>query len=97
MWDFFIFWLVLHAVFALYLFIRSLIDPKFAEKLSEMNRREKGKREEENQLTHTKQTCTGIPCTRKLMQKLKEKEEKRNFVEVVDRITHNAFLSFIQS
>lgn len=41
MWDFFIFWLVLHAVFALYLFIRSLIDPKFAEKLSEMNRRER--------------------------------------------------------
>ena len=41
MWNFFIFWLVLHAVFALYLFIRSLIDPKFAEKLSEMNRRER--------------------------------------------------------
>ena len=41
MWNFFIFWLVLHAVFALYLFIRSLIDPKFAEKLSEINRRER--------------------------------------------------------
>ena len=46
MWKFFIFWLVLHAVFALYLFIRSLIDPKFSEKLSEMNRRERKESEE---------------------------------------------------
>ena len=48
MWNFFIFWLVLHAVFALYLFIRSLIDPKFAEKLSEINRKEREESKEKS-------------------------------------------------
>ena len=41
MWDFFIFWIVLYVIYIFYLTIRALIDPKFAEKLSEMNRREK--------------------------------------------------------
>ena len=34
-------------IYVFYLTIRALIDPKFAEKLSEMNRREKGKRGKE--------------------------------------------------
>ena len=47
MWKFFIFWIVLYVIYVFYLTIRALIDPKFAEKLSEMNRREKGKRGKE--------------------------------------------------
>lgn len=39
--PFIIFCLVLYTLLFLYLFIRSLIDPKFAEKLSEINRRER--------------------------------------------------------
>lgn len=41
MWKFFIFWIVLYVIYVFYLTIRALIDPKFAEKLSEMNRRER--------------------------------------------------------
>ena len=47
MWKFFIFWIILYVIYVFYLTIRALIDPKFAEKLSEMNRREKGKRGKE--------------------------------------------------
>lgn len=39
--PFIIFCLVLYTLLFLYLFIRSLIDPKFAEKLSEINRKER--------------------------------------------------------
>lgn len=35
------FWIVLYVIYVFYLTIRALIDPKFAEKLSEMNRRER--------------------------------------------------------
>lgn len=41
MWKFYIFWIVLYVIYVFYLTIRALIDPKFAEKLSEMNRRER--------------------------------------------------------
>lgn len=48
MWKFFIFWIVLYVIYVFYLTIRALIDPKFAEKLSEMNRRERKESEEKS-------------------------------------------------
>ena len=80
MWDFFIFWLVLHAVFALYLFIRSLIDPKFAEKLSEMNRRERVRKARRRKPINPYETdMYGNPMYPKAYAKAERKRRKKEF------------------
>lgn len=80
MWDFFIFWLVLHAVFALYLFIRSLIDPKFAEKLSEMNRRERERKARRRKPINPYETdMYGNPMYPKAYAETERKRRKKEF------------------
>lgn len=80
MWDFFIFWLVLHAVFALYLFIRSLIDPKFAEKLSEMNRRERERKARKRKPINPYETdMYGNPMYPKAYAEAERKRRKKDF------------------
>ena len=78
--PFIIFCLVLYTLLFLYLFIRSLIDPKFAEKLSEMNRRERERKARRRKPINPYETdMYGNPMYPKAYAEAERKRRKKEF------------------